>query len=92
MPLCLGQSGFAEGSDVTVTQPVAPPAWKQVVLQARPVLRFLPPACRDPFFGQLAVELEAIGPGATPDDVYKLAAFCRIILQPLGRGGKRHCR
>ena len=72
--------------------PVAPPPWKQVVLQARPVLRFLPPACRDPFFGQLATELETIGPGATADDVYKLAAFCRIVLQPLGRGGKCHCR
>jgi hypothetical protein len=34
-PLGLGQSGFVDGSIAAVAQPVAPPAWKQVVLHAR---------------------------------------------------------
>ena len=66
--------------------------WLQVIQHSLPVVRSLPLGCRDLFFSQLAAELERIGPSADPSSVYRMAAFCRIVLQPLGRGGRRHCR
>ena len=72
--------------------PVEDHVWKEVVRQALPVLRTLPLGSQDPFFTQLGLELDLLDAAAGDTQVYRLSAFCRIILQPVGRGGRRHCR
>jgi hypothetical protein len=42
---------------------------------------------QDAFFCQLGLELDLLNEHAGESAVYRLAAFCRIVLQPVGRGG-----
>ena len=56
------------------------------------MLRGVPLGSQDPFFGQLGLELDLVNGDAGEAAVFRLAAFCRIILQPVGRGGRRHCK
>ena len=72
--------------------PVEDKVWEEVVRHALPVLRTLPLGCQDPFFTQLGLELDLIDRRVGDTQVYRLATFCRIVLQPVGRGGRRHCR
>ena len=67
--------------------PVADDVWREVVRHALPILRTIPPGSRDPFFCQLGLELDLLNCSAGDVAVYRLAAFCRIVLQPVGRGG-----
>ena len=66
--------------------------WENVLLKGLPVIRFVPHGAQSAFFSQLALELERITPDSGAAAVWRLAAFCRIILQPVGRGGRRHCK
>ena len=66
--------------------PVADDVWREVVRQALPVLRVVPLGSQDPCFCQLGLELDLLGSDAGEAAVYRLAAFCRIILQPVRRG------
>ena len=70
--------------------PVADDVWKEVVRQALPILRVVPLGSQDPFFSQLGLELDLLNEHAGEVAVFRLAVFCRIVLQPVGRGGRRH--
>ena len=72
--------------------PVPDDVWREVVRQALPVLRVVPLGSQDAFFCQLGLELDLLDSDAGEAPVYRLAAFCRIALQPVGTGGRRHCK
>ena len=89
----MGSSGTpARMEPCLADDPVADDVWKEVVRQALPVLRVVPLGSQDPFFCQLGLELDLLNEHAGEAAVFRLAAFCRIILQPVGRGGRRHCK
>ena len=64
--------------------PVPDEVWRQLVSQSMPVLRHIPAGCQEAFFSQLGVELDLLDRSATDTQVYRLAPFCRIVLQPVG--------
>ena len=66
--------------------------WLRMLDNPAPVLRRVPDGSSDLFFAALASELEFISVDSAAADLWRVAAFCRIVLAPLGRGGKRHCR
>ena len=66
--------------------------WVAVLQNALPVTRIIPSGVRDQWYTALAEEMERCTADSPAEDFTRLFAFCRIILAPLGRGGKRHCR
>ena len=59
---------------------------------ANPVTRSIPAGARLMWYSTLTTALTSCRADSPPEAFLRLAAFCRIALAPLGRGGKRHCR
>ena len=63
-----------------------------MLLLGRRVIRFVPQGAKTALFTALAQEMELVTTTSGPASMWRLSAFCRIILQPVGRGGRRHCK
>ena len=77
-----------QATDTTVDETT----WLAILQNAHPVTRTIPLGVRDQWFGSLSEELERCTADSPPEAFLRLQAFCRIMLAPLGRGGKRHCK
>ena len=66
--------------------------WHSLLLHPQPVLRAIPAGARAVWLLALSHELDHLRGAPSATAVHRLGAFCRIMLAPLGRGGKRHCR
>ena len=67
--------------------PVDGTVWKEVVRQALPVLRTLPLGSQDPFFTQLALELDLLDSSAGDTQVYACQPFAVSCCSLWGEGG-----
>ena len=68
------------------------PCWEQLFLSQTGVIRAIPSAAMSKWLDVLSSELDRIKTDSPPEHAWRFAAFCRIALQPLGRGGRKHQR
>ena len=70
--------------------PSAEPDWRLVLLNKKGVIRSIPPAVREDFFGVLAAEVNSVIQHPSCAQYLRLQAASRILLAPPSRGGKSH--
>ena len=69
-----------------------PSTWHSILENSQPVIRSVPPAARPAWFKGLSQEVGNMVQEATKESVTRFGAFCRIMLAPFPRGGKKHSR
>lgn len=66
--------------------------WSALFCRSQAILRSVPPGALENWYAGLAQCLQALTPSGPADASLRFAAFVRIVLAPVGRGGRRHSK